>query len=337
MFQAGAVRSQEEANRVIFALRSTGQEQDAGLFRELGQAQVVSDLPRVINAFDSLVDAFGKADIQGARELASQSLQISKSTQVGLEDIATAAAQVGAAARQAGFDFEQAGAAVGVISDEQGGVERARTRIGSLFREGQRRGLFSGDLVNDIASIQRRVDAGQSLDSVLGKSSEAQEGFLALSNRLGELGQVIDSVRNSGGLVDNSISSNLQDIGIVSELARRQATARESVTLRDEAIRANIREIEQAQITRLADEAGISAGARAVARGFEGAATFLGLDGVVRDRQLSEIRNTAALSGNQSVVEGVDLAREQVKQLEQLNENASARNNKPSIPVPEAP
>ena len=234
----GAVADGTAADLATFALRSTGLEEFTDLFTRIGQAGIVdAPLENVINSFDSLFDAFGRTDIESAEQLGDQLLSISKATQQGLQDIGLAAAQSGSILAQAGVRFEEGAAAIAVLADEQGGVERARTRIEALTAALNKRDLIQdGDLEASVLAVRERQAAGERLGDIIGDDKEVISGFSSLNKRLGEFRDVVERADASQGTLNRAIELGLADPVQQAIVAQRGAESRRAAALQEEGV-----------------------------------------------------------------------------------------------------
>lgn len=337
----GAVPTLGAGAQAVFTARSTGLEQDLPTFAELGRSRLISDMPQLIRSVDSLVDAFGRQDIQSSQEVISQLIAASAETQVGFEDIATVTAQIGGVVRAAGFTFEEGAAAIAQITDAEGGTERARTRIQAFLRKAEKDGFSQGrDLLGTIDFLQSRVQGGANVNEIFGGDGEAIAGFRGLVNQRQALEATLGSIRqaSSGERLNQALANNIADPSLQSQIARTTAEGRREVALELLGARQNQRETIRAELDRIAAQSGLF---NERARGFSRAvidplaSTFLGEDFVLR-RQANAIRNENAVRGDAETSKQLQLLEKQFEELQRLNKQIERQGAQVAVPEPEA-
>lgn len=341
MLRKGAVGSIEEADRLTFALRSTGQESDRDTFAALGRTGLVESLSEVVNATDSLKDAFGRSEVGDVRQMLSKGLAASAVSQTSMEAILVNSAKAGAAAAKAGVTDEEMMAAVATLSDPLGGrAETAADRMRALFDAAQRVGIKADSLDEMLDKMARKSrGAGGSLQA-LGASEAAQAFDLLMANR-DTLRQAIANVQAGGG------GSQLDDMFRVleSDPQHRTAISRRSAASSLQAAeltsgigqQEQLRDAIQDKLSEVQMMSRAGPVERAISRGSEQFWRFFGAQTAVSEGTLNRWRDTAQNNGNADVVRAInELIQLQREMVSLSKQNDQRRQSRKPVPVPES-
>lgn len=189
---AGGIESEDLANQIVFALRSTGQMDAAATMREVGRTGLVSQqaLPQLINSLDSLKDAFSQAEVGSVEQMLNKALIASAVSQTDIQKLLTATAKAGAGARALGFGDEETLAGIALLTDPLGSPEEAATRMRSLFKSLERSGIRGGTLGGALDIVQQRISEGKAVSDILGGDQEAIQAFRLLQTNRAQFGAV---------------------------------------------------------------------------------------------------------------------------------------------------
>ena len=202
----GGAGTQDLANSITFALRSTGLLEDADTFRALGRTGLVAadDQASFINAIDSIRDALGAQEAGTSRELISKLLVASTATQKGAADIGRAVARAGASGRALGYSDEDVITAVSVLTDPYGSADTAADRLKSLQEQLDKMGIAADSLGGALDTIGQRVTAGETIREVIGDRGEAIDAYRLLQSNRQQFQDLLRQVDqgNTGAALD---------------------------------------------------------------------------------------------------------------------------------------
>lgn len=229
----GAADQEGLAEQIVFALRSTGQEGDFDTFARAGSSGLVQDVSGLVNSVDTLVKAFGRQDAGNADRILSQGLVASGFTQRTLEEVLQATASVGASARAAGVDNEQAQAAIATIAGPRGSVSEAASRVNAFLASLDKAGIEIASIGDGISQVQARIDAGETERDVLGDRQESLEAFRTLRNAADRFAEIERQLREQNNAAVSLFRERsgfaLADTTTRVQLQRRQVEGTDAV------------------------------------------------------------------------------------------------------------
>lgn len=352
----GGAQSQELADSLVFALRSTGFIDQAATFRGLGRTGLVpaAEQEPVINALDSLRDALGEAEVGTASAMLSKFLTTSSVTQVPISRLAPIA-QAAPSARALGIGDEELLGALGAISDSSGGPEEARTMLKALFTAFEKEGI-SGPFQPGQALTQRMdivrnaIAGGAQIRDVLGGSEEAVMGFRMLENNQQAFRELVPKLTaaNDGQALRDAMEVLEKDpdqMAVAATVAAKGLTETTSPMMqagREEMLRQSlIQTMDQYEAVRGAW--GLQRWASNQAVGWM--SYFGGADAIMPNENALNIqRRELEAAGNQDAIKLLDqIMKLQTEVLELEKEKKAARERveskqsqpKPAVPAPE--
>lgn len=346
LLSAGAAADAQTADRLVFALRSTGQEQFADMFSRLAQSGLVENLEGLINATDSLKDAFGTAETGTPEQLASKALAVGAFSQRDLQTIAAAAAAAGASAAKIGLSDEETLAVVGALADPLKTAETAATRLRALSTAAQRQGVKGGslfELLDNIEAAARKKN--ETILDFLGQQ-EATEIFdlLRQDQNAENVRKAIELAQqaNDNTALRSKVDALLADPTQAAVAARRAAegsqlvaeemTGRGAIGSLQAAIEAGRLQIEELQ------------GMGRFGQGFAslgrwGASWFTDTPGALSVNEEAELRAQARAEGDAALLEAVNRMVEAQVQLLNIQRQVKDGNDRMprqvAIPTPE--
>jgi len=331
----GAAEQEGLAEQIVFALRSTGQEDDFDTFARAGASGLVQDVSGLVNSVDTLVKAFGREDAGNADRVLSQGLVASGFTQRSLEEVLQATASVGASARAAGIDNEQSQAAIATIAGPRGSVSEAASRVNAFLASLDKAGIEITSLGDGIAQVQARIDAGETERDVLGDRQESLEAFRTLRSAADRFAAIERQLREQNtatrSLFRERSGFALEDTTTRVQLQRRQVEGTDAVNDETEGNLFQARENLRTQFETVQRLAGVGGTGRAFSRLTSRVLQSVDVDSLVSDSDIDRFRRGALRNGaDPSQVEN-QLSRLVELQQEVLELDRAASRPKPRV------
>lgn len=204
----GGAESAEQADDIVFALRSTGFLQDSATYRTLGRTGLVGagQMSEFLRAMDSIRDNFGQAEVGDSRQLISKLLAGSAITQVSAAEMGTAAAKTSGEFRLLGFTDEEAIAAVATTADQYTSPDTAADRMRALTNKLAAKGMSANTMEEMVGILTAYEKMHGSIRDIVGEDESANSAFQKMKQNIesGIYTQTLDKIiaENSGRQFD---------------------------------------------------------------------------------------------------------------------------------------
>lgn len=343
LMESGATSDRKDADRIVFALRSTGQESALGTFADVARTDLAGNIDQLINATDSLKKAFGEGETGDVRALLSKSLAVSAVSQKDMTDIAVNTARMGAIAAKVGISDEESLASVGVLANPLSSASTAADRMKALFVAAERQAVKGADLYDLLDNIEKKAAAsGKTFIEFIG-SSEAMEAYNLLRQNRDLVNQASTAAReaNNGRMLDEKLGFLTGDAVQAATTARAAAEGTREV-VEDETGIGQLRALRKSIIAQSESVKWLRGDSPAsIERGKRWGTWFRDNWNVQTEQpqwMIDETRQAAREGGNRELLDAVnklaDLQRQAVQLQRELNEK-SYRTRHPAVPATE--
>ncbi len=198
LVKRGIAKDTSQAARIVFQLSSSG---IRGEDRDFILNQVAANklvAPENLATFSSKVEKSRNVLGLGSLEDAvNKILQTSDSTDSNATAIAQATTKFGSQMSALGFKGDAGLAALTTVLQSADNQDVAANQLRALLTQIDKRGLSKGGLRSTVVSLQKRVQAGESIQEILGET-RAIAGFRNIRNRLGFFDEQLGLISSAG-------------------------------------------------------------------------------------------------------------------------------------------
>lgn len=313
--ESGAADTRGEANRIVFALDSSGLKDEFEFFKRILKEDFEGNVEQLIGAVEKQRANFGLT----AQQATDQGLVAAGITQSELSDVLRAAAGPAQAARAVGIDSAQNLALVATLSKTAESLETGRTQAKRLLETLDERGIRGENLVEILRDVQSRIDRGQDVREIFSEG-RALNAFRALSQNLETFSRTVPQIREAGGETLRRAEFVDPTFSLEAAQARRQAEGSLEVAADLVGVQQNLRESIIKLNDTLSAELGTGPLGRAFLRGADRTAAFLDLDFLITNQRFAEgFRRRAIAQGREDLLPQIDLLEQRGEQNRRID------------------
>ena len=248
---SGAVASEDEGARVVFALESANSMKQFDLFKQAGSAKLFADLAPLAKAAATLKTSMGEKETGTTRDIVSKSLGASKFSPASAEQLLEASARSGGSAGALGFSDESVLAGTAIMATATGSASEGGTTMASLLRSlDEKRGELTDEkgeapktLKGALLAIKEKNLSSEELKKLLGRS-EAVRAYRGLTQNMPRYEEALAATHAAqrDDLVGQKLRLHEADPHLMGAKMRVQSQARNEQSLRQAGSARNISE-----------------------------------------------------------------------------------------------